>query len=330
MTRIFPRAAGLLLAALLTACTARLQPAGPAFMDPAITPEAIVQPDGTELPYRAWLPDGNPRAVVVALHGFNDYSKAFEKPGAYWARKGIATYAFDQRGFGGGPHRTIWAGHAAMITDLAVTVRLVRARHANTPVFVLGESMGGAIVMIGDAGRQIRTDGLILVAPALRGRRYLGPLPSAALDIAYALLPGWRVTGSGLRIQASDNIPMLRRLGADPKVIKGARVDTLKGLVDTMDAAIAAAPRLRTRSLILYGSRDELVPRRPTFDAVRALPKDGGHRPAVYRTGWHLLLRDLKAQTVWDDIVAWIADPAAPLPSGAGKAAAEALEAAGE
>ena len=50
------------------------------------------------------------------------------------------------------------------------------------------------------------------------------------------------------------------------------------------------------------------MPQRPTFDAIRALPKDAGHRLAVYRTGWHLLLRDLKAQIVWDDIAAWIAD----------------------
>ena len=319
------RATLLLLTVLLVGCIARLQPAGPAFMEPAITPDTIVQPDGTELPYRAWLPDGTPRAAIVALHGFNDYANAFAKPGTYWASKGIATYAYDQRGFGGGPHRRIWAGHETMAADLASTVRLVRARHVNTPVFVLGESMGGAIAMIGDANNQVQADGLILVAPALRGRKYLGFFPSAALDLAYTMLPGWQVTGSGLRIQASDNIPMLRRLGTDPRVIRGTRVDTLKGLVDAMDAAIFAAPRLRTRSLILYGARDELVPKRPTFEAIRALPADGDHRPAVYRNGWHLLLRDLKARIVWDDIAAWIADPAAPLPSGAGKAAVKAL-----
>lgn len=317
----------LALAALLAACTARLQPAGPAFMEPAITPDSFVQADGAELPYRAWQPDGKLRAAIVALHGFNDYSRAFEKPGAYWATKGIATYAYDQRGFGGGPHRKIWAGHSAMVDDLAATVGLVRVQHPGVPVFVLGESMGGAIAMIGDADRRLRVDGMILVAPALRGRKYLGLIPSLTLDIAYRILPGWRLTGSGLRINASDNIPMLRKLGADPKVIKGARVDTIKGLVDAMDAAIAAAPRLKTPSLILYGSRDELVPQRPTFDAVRALPKDAGHRLAVYRTGWHLLLRDLNAQAVWDDIVAWTADPATRLPSGAGRAAEAALEA---
>ncbi|RPF98216.1 MAG: hypothetical protein CBC23_008780 [Rhodospirillaceae bacterium TMED63] len=54
------------LAALLLACTARLQPTGPAFMEPAITPDSFVQADRTEMLYRAWQPDGKPRAAIAA------------------------------------------------------------------------------------------------------------------------------------------------------------------------------------------------------------------------------------------------------------------------
>ena len=61
---------------------------------------------------------------------------------------------------------------------------------------------------------------------------------------------------------------------------------------------------------------------------IAALPPGISHRPAVYRSGWHLLLRDLKAHIVLDDILAWIADRSAPLPSGADKAALEAMTAA--
>ena len=50
-------------------------------------------------------------------------------------------------------------------------------------------------------------------------------------------------------------------------------------------AAIAATARVKTPSLILHGSRDELVPQHPTLDDARALPKDAGHCLAVYRTG---------------------------------------------
>lgn len=310
-----------------TACAPRLESAGPAIQAPQLFEDRIVQHDGAALPLRKWLPKDKPRAAIVALHGMNDYSRAFENPGAYWAKRGIATYAFDQRGFGKAPNRGLWAGHETMVADVAAAVALVRNRHPGVPLFVAGESMGGAIALIGGSRGQLNADGLILVAPALRGRRYIGWFPRATLWLGARTIPWYPLTGQGLRIQASDNIPMLRKLGADPLIIKGTRVDAIKGLVDAMDAAITAPRSLRIPALILYGARDELIPKKPTFDMIRALPAGSGHRPAVYRSGWHMLLRDLKARVVLDDIVAWIADRSAPLPSGADKAARAALAA---
>ena len=40
-------------------------------------------------------------------------------------------------------------------------------------------------------------------------------------------------------------------------------------------------------------------------------------RTLYYEKGWHLLLRDLQAETVWRDAAAFIRDPSAPAPSGA-------------
>ena len=60
--------------------------------------------DSAELPMRSWLPQGKPRAVILALHGFADYSFSYARPAALWAKTGIATFAYDQRGFGAAPH----------------------------------------------------------------------------------------------------------------------------------------------------------------------------------------------------------------------------------
>ena len=165
---------------------ARSAPARPASNRPApflsppqLKDDRIVAADGAVLPLRRWMPDRPPRAVILALHGFNDYSRAFERPGEYWTKMRIATYAYDQRGFGEAPRRGIWAGHETMAADAAAALDLVRARHPGVPAYVLGESMGGAIAMI--AAPTLQADGLVLVAPALRGRRQLGPLASAAL-----------------------------------------------------------------------------------------------------------------------------------------------------
>jgi hypothetical protein len=99
-----------LLAAAATGCTMQLQPMGPVQTVPVFNEHTFVTADGVWLPLRRWLPQGPPRAIILALHGMNDYSHAFDGPGRYWASVGLATYAYDQRGFGESPHGGVWPG----------------------------------------------------------------------------------------------------------------------------------------------------------------------------------------------------------------------------
>lgn len=308
-----------LLVLALTACAPKLQPVDLVRIEPQLTPLHLIADDGAVLPLKAWLPEELPRAVVLALHGFNDYSKAFEEPAEAWRKAGIATYAFDQRGFGAAPYRGRWAGSDRMRRDAALAIRLLQARYPDTPTFLLGESMGGAVALALAAGEDPPPlAGLVLVAPAVRGRAALGALASATLWLAGHTLPWYRLTGEGLNIRPSDNIEVLRELSADPLVIKATRIDAIYGLVELMDEAVAAAPRLELPALVLYGAHEEVI----SIDAARALverlPKPPAPvRVAVYREGYHLLLRDRAAEMVIADVAAWIKAPSEPLPSGA-------------
>jgi len=321
------------LALLLAACTPQFVPSGPAIEEPRLEDGHWVTADGLKLPLRVWLPEGEPRAVMLALHGFNDYSAAFEAPGTWWAGHGIATYAYDQRGFGESPHRGLWAGSETLSDDLVSLAGLIRARHPETPFYILGESMGGAVAMVAFAEHPaIGVDGAILSAPAVWARSTMPGYQRVTLEIMAFLLPWGRLTGEGARVQASDNIEMLRALGRDPLVIKKTRVDAVYGLTDLMDRALAGAERLTVPLLLLYGERDEIIPRDPTLQAWNDLPAAGRHRQrlALYENGWHMLLRDLQAEVVLDDVSAWIADPAAPLPSGADRRAEAVLDGSAE
>lgn len=326
MRRLF---ACLLIALSLSGCASQFRLPGPAVAAPQLNGDHWLSADGLRLPVRAWLPEGASRAVVLALHGMNDYSNFFDEPGRYLAGHGVAAYAYDQRGFGAGPHPGLWSSGEALAADLRAAARLVAARHPGVPLYILGESMGGAVTMLAMADEpppQVR--GVILSAPAVWGRSTMGVLQRAALWMAYQLVPGMELTGEGLEITPSDNIEMLRKLSADPLVIKATRVDAVYGLVDLMDRAAAAAPALRVPALVLYGEKDEIVPAEPTWRMVEALPATGsGQRVALYADGYHMLLRDLRARMVLDDILAWIGDHAAPLPSGADRHAGEALAA---
>ncbi len=328
----------LLIAVIGSGCTPVVALPGPAIAAPTIADADLVAADGARLPLRIWRVDGGadnsagggaPKAVIIALHGFNDYRNFFAAPGEWFAARGIQSYAYDQRGFGKAPNRGLWPGERALADDLKAAVNAVRKRHPGTPLFLLGESMGGAVIMSAMAGPSPpAVEGIILASPAVWGRASMPWYQTTALWLAVHVLPSGQVTGRGLGIHPSDNIEMLKALGRDPLVIKQSRIDAVYGLVNLMDRAMQAAPRIAGPALVLYGVRDELIPPaaiREMISAMPAQPAAAGRdrrRVAAYPEGYHMILRDLQAETVWRDIAAWITDPNKALPSGAEEHAA--------
>lgn len=282
--------------------------------EPRLEKAAVVMADGARLPLRVWRARRT-RAVILALHGFNDYSNAFAMSAPWFRKRGITVYAYDQRGFGKTDKPGIWAGSDVLVSDVRSTARMIRRREGKVPVYLLGVSMGGAVVMSALAGQGVpEASGVILVAPAVWGWRAMNPLYKSALWIASHSVPSMTATGRGLGVRPSDNIDMLRKLGGDPHVIKKTRIDSIYGLVTLMDEAHDAAPAIKTPVLYLYGQNDELVPEDPTFEVARTLRSPT--RFVHYKNGWHMLLRDKQRERVWRDVATWVRNRKAPLPSG--------------
>ncbi|MGZ8911342.1 MAG: alpha/beta hydrolase [Methylococcaceae bacterium] len=276
--------------------------------------------DGVVLPLRSWLPKTEIRAILIALHGFNDYSHFFDSPGNYFSTQGIACFAYDQRGFGAAPKRGLWAGTAAYVDDLQTLARLLKQRYPDRPIYLLGESMGGAIIITAMSKAAIpEVDGVILSAPALWARSTMPWYQTGLLWTLAHSMPWLTLTGRSLHIKPSDNIEMLRALSRDPWVIKATRVEALYGLSDLMDEAFDGAELLHGNTLLLYGEKDEIIPKEPTYRFLQQfLATDEAVKTAAfYRQGYHMLLRDLEAPTTWQDIAAWIDNHAGELPSGA-------------
>ncbi len=308
---------------MTAACAPTLQrPAipGPGFAGPRLGDHHFVASDGTRLALTRWdAAGGSPSAIIVGVHGMNDYANAFHLAAPWWAARGVTTYAYDQRGFGRSPQRGIWAPDDLRIDDLRTLVALVRRAHPGVPVAIVGESLGGAVAIEAFASdRPPEADRLILAAPAVWGWTSQPLLNRSALWLAEGVAPShvfvppsWLTS----KIAASDNRAELIAMGRDPMMIWGARTDALYGLVTTMQHAHREVGAIRVPTLYQYGAHDEVIPPSATAGAVRRLPTNV--RTAYYADGWHLLLRDRHADVVWADILSFVRDPAAALPSGA-------------
>ncbi len=304
-------------AVMLSACAPSVVPAGRSVQAPKLTDDTYVAADGTSLPLSIWpAAKGAPKAVILGLHGFGDYRQAWEEPAGIWSGAGFTTYAYDQRGFGGSPTRGRWPGTDALVDDARTVARLIQARHPGVPFYLAGESMGGAVVLVA-ADRGAQADGLILSATALRSRDTFGPVASAGLWFFAHTIP-WMPSGpTSIDYKPTDNPKTMEKLRNDPMMLRQTRLDMAYGLIDLMDDARAAAAHVKTPYLMMHGMGDRIVPQEPVRAAIEIMPPRSDSKLAFYKDGYHLLMRDKAGPTVAADVVVWIDNHEAALPSGA-------------
>jgi len=270
--------------------------------------------DGSTLEARVWN-YSKPQNIVLGVHGFNDYSKSFERLAQHLVSETQATvYAYDQRGFGANPQPGVWPGSEELINNLRHIAAQLRERYPGLPLTVIGESMGGAVVLIAASETPgLAVDQIILKAPAVWGAQSMPLYQRLSLYTMNLIAPEMSFTGRGLSslgIRPTDDPEISRDLSRDPLVIKATRVSSLAGVTELMGRAQTQTNLPSQRTLVLYGLRDRIIPPQPVCDWLTnlnsAAPITLKADFIVYKEGWHMLTRQLRARETVEDIAHWI------------------------
>ncbi|MEY3612542.1 MAG: hypothetical protein RJB14_2264 [Pseudomonadota bacterium] len=278
------------------------------------TPTQFQLPHGESLAARVWSTSA-PRHIVLGVHGFNDYSKAFDPLAQHLVSElGATVYAYDQRGFGANPSPGVWRGEDTLLADLRYITLQLRNRYPGIPLTVVGESMGGALVWVAAAEPPgLAADQLVLKAPAVWGVQSMPWYQRISLKLMNALAPDMVFTGRGVKslgITPTNDPKVARELGLDPLFIKATRVSSLAGVTSLMGRAQNLNTTPNQRTLVLYGLRDRIIPSTPVCVWLQHLnsgtPQSSGLDWLVYPEGWHLLTRQLQTREVLLDLQSWI------------------------
>jgi alpha-beta hydrolase superfamily lysophospholipase len=258
----------------------------------------------TELVEQWWRP-ASPRAVLAIVHGLKDHGSRYAELASRLAvDQGVAVYAMDLRGHAHSEGvRVDVLDFDDYLTDLDAFVARVRYHEPGARVFVMGHSMGGAIVTRWLEKRKPDVAGAILSGAALK------------VDVSGVKLFGNRMIAAVSPDAAVFNLD-LDDFSRDPKVVEAGKKDPLvwqdagtarlaRELADAIDDSEHHFGEITAPLLVMHGSADKVTPPEGSRELVaRAASKD--KTLGIYDGFFHDLLHEPGHERVVVDIEKWI------------------------
>ncbi len=258
--------------------------------------------------YRRWLPDDEPRATLVIVHGLAEHCARYGNVVHYFVPRGYAVHGFDLPGHGRSGGQRVYVEHFSEFTDaLATFLDMARRRHPGRPIFLLGHSMGGLIVARFLIGRREGLRGAIISAPAVRPPADISLPLIWTIKVLSRLLPR-----AGLKSLEAGGISrdpeVVTAYVNDPLVYTG-KITARLGyeLLRVGDLVCQEAAAITLPLLILQGSADRMVDpdgARLLYDAVSSPDKT----LRVYEGLYHEVMNEPERERVLGDVHAWLED----------------------
>lgn len=263
-------------------------------------------PHGLVYFYQHWLPD-RPDALVVIVHGLGDHIGRYQEFVSRLTQKNYACALFDQRGHGKSEGRR---GHVARfeewVGDLASFVQFSQMSvPADTPLFLVGMSLGALIGVNYVLTHHIPLAGMIFLSAAIRptvkipewkkkmARRLAKFFPSTSISNGVRFED---ITGDEFQIkQLKEDAFFHRRLS----ISAGMEIER------NLELVMAMPHRIHIPALMLAGLEDKICDPEGTRQFASRLSSQD-KECHLYPGMRHDLLHDVGCKAVMDEIEGWI------------------------
>ena len=262
--------------------------------------------DGLAIHHQSWLPDGDPKAAVLLVHGLGEHSGRYGHVAGRLIAEGYAVHALDHRGHGKSEGKRVFVkSYDEFMADLLQFRGHVETQHPGLPLVVLGHSMGGNLAVGHVLDHQDDVAGLALSGPALAIDSALSPLKIKAVKLIAKVAPGLRPEGLDTSAISRDH-SVVDSYRADPLVYTGKITAGIgAALIDAMERFPARYPSLRVPLLIMHGTDDRLADIRGS-KALEAGAVNADVTAHYYDGLYHEIFNEPEQARVLDDLVAWL------------------------
>jgi acylglycerol lipase len=256
--------------------------------------------------YQSWLPEGEPRGVLLIVHGLGEHSGRYGNVVNHFVPLGYAVYGIDHFGHGKSEGERVYVKRFDDYTNtLKVYFDMIREWQPDKSIFLVGHSMGGLIGAVYLLDHQAELAGAVLSGPAVKIPSHVTPFILFMGKILSALIP--RLGLVGLEADGVSRDPsVVQAYVSDPLVHRGKMTARLAAeMLKAMQTITAQAARITLPILIVQGSADRLINpegARMLYDGVSSVDKE----IKIYDGFYHEVFNEPERDKVLHDVELWL------------------------
>lgn len=265
--------------------------------------------DGLQLFYRCWEV-ADPKAILVLVHGVGEHSGRYVHVAEHFADRGYCCYAHDYRGHGQSQgKRGVIKSYQEYIDDLRAILAVATQKQPGLPIFTVGHSQGGTIVLAHALDYPDELTGVVASAPALGINLDHYPLHMKLLakisPLIASFAPGLTVNNGIDPKYLCHDEPVCKAYACDPLVHDQAVLRWYVEFIRTQNRIMSNATDFRAPCLIMHAGDDHLVDVHYTetfYDRLTIQDK----QLILYEGFYHELFNEVDKERVFADIDKWL------------------------
>jgi alpha-beta hydrolase superfamily lysophospholipase len=256
--------------------------------------------------FQSWLPEGEPRAVLLIVHGLAEHCGRYGNVVDHFVLLGYAVYGIDHLGHGKSDGTRVYVKRFDDYTNtLKAYFDKVRGSQPDKPIFLVGHSMGGLIGAVYLLDHQAELAGAVLSGPAVKIPSDVTPATIFVGKILSALIPKFGLLALDANGVSRDPA-VVQAYVSDSLVHRGKMTARLAAeMLKAMQTITAQAARITLPILIVQGSADRLVNpsgARMLYDAVSSVDKE----IKIYDSFYHEVFNEPEHDKVLHDVELWL------------------------
>ena len=264
--------------------------------------------DGNRLFWRRHMPEGDAGSALLFVHGLAEHSGRYLHVLDHFADAGYDCWAYDYRGHGKSPGPRVHVRHFdEFLTDLEAARRLVNEAEPKLPLFLIGHSQGGLIVLREALKSPQGLQGVVVSSP------FLGMHPDAAppaplhlvANIVSTFMPKAMFSKVAEPTVLSHDPTIAEAYIADPLVSTTVSARWFTSVLAAHTDTLERASSLSLPALVMQSGDDRLADPAATRSWVSRAPTD-----LVEYVEWegfyHEMFNEPEKEQVFERMESWL------------------------